>query len=137
MRLEHMRTRPASKVIAAPRSRPRRRLRWILVAVFLGVLLGGLAVLFLTRVYNPFEEGIGDRQLLVLAPPDADALVFVPRVAKFLGEMRDRPFSRALAENPQFHNFLRSDFARDTGAVEALSGAFRELDLLRAKPPLG
>jgi hypothetical protein len=101
------------------------------------VLLGLLVILFLAKVYNPFEEGIGDRQLLVLAPADADALVYVPRVAKFLGELRDRPFSQALAKSDGFQRFLHSEFARDTGAVEALSSAFSQLDLLRGRPPLG
>ena len=128
-----MSTRPPEPVKAAPR----RRLRKALIFAFLGVLLGVLVVFFLARVYNPFEEGIGDRQLLVLAPADADMLVFIPRVPKFLGELRDRPFSKALADNPRFQQFLRSDWARKTGAVEALSSAFRELDLLRSRPPLG
>ena len=93
--------------------------------------------MFLSRIYNPFEEGIGDQQLLVLAPADADVLVFIPSVPMFLGELRDRPFSKALADNPRFQKFLRSEWARDTGAVEALSSAFGQLDLLRARPPLG
>jgi hypothetical protein len=129
-----MTTRPPVKVVAAA---PRRHFRKILVAVLLGVLLAALVVTFFTRIYNPFEEGIGDRQLLVLAPPDADLALFVPRVSKMLGELRDRPFSRALRDNAAFQQFLRSDFARKTGAVEALSDAFREIDLLRARPPLG
>jgi hypothetical protein len=129
-----MTTRTAAKVIASP---PRRRARKILFSIFLGVLLGAAVVLFLSRVHNPFEEGIGDRDLLLLAPDDADALVFVPKVAKFLGEVRDRPFIRGLADHPPFQSFLRSDYARRTGALETLSAAFRELDLLRARPPLG
>lgn len=129
-----MPTRPTAKVIAAP---PKRRARKILVAVFFGVLLGVGAVLFINRIYNPFEDGIADHELLLLAPADADALVFIPRVSKFLGEVRDRPFSRALAEHGPFQDFLRSDYARETGALEALSSAFRELDLLRASQPLG
>jgi hypothetical protein len=126
-------TRPTAPATPAPR----RRLRKALVFAFLGVLLGVLAVLFLAWVHNPFEEGIGDRQLLHLAPPDADMLVFIPRVPQFLGELRDRPFSRVLAEHQGFQQFLRSEFARGTGAVEALSAAFREVDMLRSRPPLG
>src|SRR5262245_31210461 len=97
-------TRPTAPATASPR----RRLRKALVFAFLGVVLGVLVVLFLARVYNPFEEGIGDRQLLHLAPPDADMLVFIPRVPQFLGELRDRPFSRVLAEHQGFQQFLRS-----------------------------
>jgi hypothetical protein len=133
VRSDSMSTLPPVQVVAAPR----RRFRKVLVFALLGVLLGGVVVIFFDRVYNPFEEGIGDRQLLVLAPGDADLLVFIPHVARFLGEMRDRPFSRVLADDQRFQRFLQSDYAKRTGAVEALSTAFRELDLIRARPPLG
>ena len=58
-----------------------------------------------------------------------------PEVPRRAARPAVQPGPRRAAE--RFQQFLRSDFARKTGAVEALSSAFGELDLLRSRPPLG
>ncbi|HYC77855.1 MAG TPA: hypothetical protein VEI02_09525 [Planctomycetota bacterium] len=124
-------------------SRPRRggfrfRLRRrYLVAVVGGVLLGLLAVVFVSRVYNPFGATLGDRPLLVLTPPDADAVLYAPRLPDVLGGLEERPFLRALDASQGFQQFLQSDFARQTGALEALKRSWQEFQNLRRSRPFG
>lgn len=112
-------------------------MRKYVVSAVIGVLLGLGAVMFCSRVYNPFEEGLGDRSLLVVTPPDADLVLYVPHVPDVLGRIRDRGFVKTLDENSRFQEFLQSDFARRTGAIDALRKAFSELDRLRTQAPMG
>lgn len=119
------------------KKKERRSIRRYVVAGVLGVLLGLVAVVFFSRVYNPFEESLGERSTLVLAPPDADVVLYLPHAPEVLGKIRDRAFVRALEESRGFQEFLRSDFARKTGALDAVVKAFQEFDRLRARKPLG
>jgi hypothetical protein len=123
--------------VAAPKKKGRSSYRKYLLAAVIGVLLGLGAVIFCARIYNPFEAGLGERSLLVVTPPDADFVLFVPHVPDVLGRIRDRGFVKVLDEHRGFQEFLGSDFARRTGALEALRKAFAELDALRAARPLG
>lgn len=115
----------------------RRSVRKYVVAAVLGILLGLGAVVFFARVYNPFEEGLGERSLLIATPPDADLVLYLPHVPEVMGRLRERGFVKTLEESRGFQEFLGSDFARSTGALEALRKAFQELDRLRAERPLG
>jgi hypothetical protein len=115
----------------------RRRVRRYIWAAVCGVVLAFPVVFFFARVYNPFEAGFGDRTLLTVAPEEADVVLFIPRVPEVLGKIRDRGFVAALDRSVGFQEFLRSDFARETGALDALRNAFAELDRLRAETPFG
>jgi hypothetical protein len=114
----------------------RRIIRWVMI-VLTAVLLAGGAIFVFNRVYNPFEDELSERSLLVLTPSDADAVVFIPDVPEWVGRIRDRGFVTALDKSRGFSQFLETDFARRTGVVQGLSKAFHQLDVERAKKTFG
>ncbi len=115
--------------------RPRRTLRRWLFFGALGALLGTLAVLWLSWIYNPFATSI--ESPLVLVPGKADFVLNVTQFPDVVDGMRERPFSRALKNHEGFQQFRETKDARDTGVVEALQKAFASLDELRTSLPLG
>ncbi len=114
----------------------RKSRKRVLIPVILGILLGTICVVAMRKVYNPFESGLGDTSLVALVPEDADLVLSVPHVPRFLGELRDREFVKRLEQADGFQNFLKSPYANRTGAVRAVSSAFAQLDRLRASRPL-
>ena len=110
-------------------------IRWIVIVLTAVVLAGG-AIYLLNHVYNPFEESLSGRSLLVLTPTDADAVLFIPDVPEWVGRIRDRGFVTSLDKSRGFSQFLETDFARRTGVVQALSKTFHQLDVERAKKTL-
>ena len=122
--------------MSEPKKKVRKPRRWGLrIAIFLGLLIGTLGVLFIVNIYNPLEDSVGTP--LVFVPSDVDFVVNVPDLPDFLQDLRDVPMARVMKEHDGFQEFLRSDILRDNGLSEAIQNAFRHLDKLSGQMPLG
>jgi hypothetical protein len=97
--------------------------------------VGGIGVLFLDRVHNPFGARVPDS--LALLPADADFVLSIPRFSAVLSELPQRPAMARLLADEGFTQFLDTPTVRETQLPQTVRSAYHELEVINARLPFG